>query len=67
MGLSKLLTDLGSDAGGDVAAMMERLIQLRADARKTKNFAVADQVRKRLTELRVTLEDRATGTLWRVD
>ena len=30
--------------------------------RKAKNFAVADQIRKRLAELGVTLEDRPGGT-----
>jgi cysteinyl-tRNA synthetase len=45
---------------------MQRLIALRAEARKAKNFAVADQIRKRLTELGITLEDRPGGTGWRV-
>ena len=45
--------------------LMQLLIELRADARKAKNFAQADLIRKRLTELGVTLEDRAGGTGWR--
>ena len=45
---------------------MQLLIDLRADARKNKNFAQADQIRQRLTELGVTIEDRAGGTGWRV-
>src|SRR5262249_38162060 len=45
-----------------VNGLMQLLIDLRADARKTKNFAVADQIRKRLGELGVTLEDRPGGT-----
>jgi cysteinyl-tRNA synthetase len=50
-----------------VAGLMQLLLDLRADARKSKNFAVADQIRKRLTELNVTLEDRPGGaTDWRV-
>jgi cysteinyl-tRNA synthetase len=44
---------------------MQLLIDLRAEARKAKNFAMADQIRKRLTEIGVTLEDRAGGTGWR--
>ena len=48
-----------------VGGLMQLLLDLRADARKAKNFAVADQIRKRLTELGVTLEDRAGGTGWR--
>jgi cysteinyl-tRNA synthetase len=44
---------------------MQLLIDLRAEARKTKNFAMADQIRKRLTDLGITLEDRPGGTGWR--
>jgi cysteinyl-tRNA synthetase len=54
--------------GGDdtlVNGLMQLLIDLRAEARKAKNFALGDQIRKRLTELGVTLEDRAGGTNWR--
>jgi cysteinyl-tRNA synthetase len=46
---------------------MHLLIDLRAEARKTKNFAMADQIRKRLGELKVTLEDRPGETGWRLD
>jgi cysteinyl-tRNA synthetase len=44
---------------------MRVLIDLRAEARKAKNFALGDQVRKRLAELGVSLEDRPGGTIWR--
>ena len=37
---------------------------LRLDA---KNFALADQIRQRLTQLGVTLEDRPGGTGWRIE
>jgi cysteinyl-tRNA synthetase len=43
------------------------LIDLRAKLRKEKNFGLADEIRKRLTELGVTLEDRADGTRWRIE
>jgi cysteinyl-tRNA synthetase len=49
-----------------VEGLMQLLLDLRADARKNKNFAVADQIRKRLADLNVTLEDRPGGTGWRV-
>jgi len=48
-----------------VDGLMQLLLDLRAEARRGKNFAVADQIRKRLTELGVTLEDRPGGTGWR--
>ena len=49
-----------------VAGLMRLLLDLRAEARKGKNFALADQIRKRLAELGVTLEDRPGGTGWRL-
>jgi cysteinyl-tRNA synthetase len=65
--LLALAAELGVTAGGDPAATMAAFIQARADARKAKNFALGDQIRKRLTELGVTLEDRPGGkTNWRV-
>ena len=45
---------------------MQLLIDLRAEARKAKNFALADQIRQRLGQIGVTLEDRPGGTGWRV-
>ena len=45
--------------------LMGLLIHLRQDARKNKNFAIADNIRDGLTKIGVTLEDRADGTVWR--
>ena len=50
---------------GVVDGLMQLIIQIRADARKTKNFAVADLIRNKLNELKITLEDRTDQTLWR--
>lgn len=50
---------------GLVDGLMQLIIQIRADARKAKNFSVADLVRNKLTELKITLEDRVDKTLWR--
>jgi cysteinyl-tRNA synthetase len=44
--------------------LMDLLIEVRADARKAKNFAAADKIRQRLAELGVVLEDRPGGTEW---
>jgi cysteinyl-tRNA synthetase len=54
-------------AGEDqlVDALMQLVIELRAEARKAKNFALADQIRQRLGQIGVTLEDRPGGTGWR--
>jgi len=45
--------------------LMDLVIRLRAELRKAKNFALADQLRKDLTAIGITLEDRADGTVWR--
>src|SRR5713101_7147436 len=45
-----------------VGGLMQLFIDLRAEARKSKNFALADQIRQRLGQLGITLEDRPGGT-----
>jgi cysteinyl-tRNA synthetase len=53
----------GADEGL-VAKLMELVIEIRANARKAKDFATADLVRNRLGEAGVVLEDRPDGTGW---
>ena len=57
----------GGADDGFIDSLMQLLISLRAEARKAKQFEIADRVRKGLTELKVTLEDRPDGTIWRRD
>lgn len=45
---------------------MQLIIQLRADARETKNWAVADKIRDTLKELEITLKDSKDGTDWSI-
>ena len=44
-----------------VEPLMTLLIDLRRAAKKNKDFATADEIRNRLKELGVTLEDRPGG------
>ncbi|MBM4023137.1 MAG: cysteine--tRNA ligase [Planctomycetes bacterium] len=53
----------GADEGL-VAKLMELVIEIRAHARKAKDFATADLVRQRLGEAGIVLEDRPDGTGW---
>jgi cysteinyl-tRNA synthetase len=70
-GLKELLFELRPDAqdlsGLNADGIMRLLIEQRAAARKAKDFGQADLIRKRLTDLRITLEDRPGGTGWRVE
>lgn len=49
---------------GEVAEI-EALIKQRNDARKSKDWALADQARDRLNEMGIVLEDGPQGTTWR--
>lgn len=44
---------------------VEEKIRQRADARKAKDFALADQIRDQLQALNIILEDRPEGTIWK--
>jgi cysteinyl-tRNA synthetase len=57
---------IGDDTMTKVHYRVLWLIDRRAKAREGKNFALADQIRQRLSEIGVTLEDRPGGTGWRV-
>ncbi|MBC7332977.1 MAG: cysteine--tRNA ligase [Actinobacteria bacterium] len=45
---------------------IERLIRLRQEARKNKDFKLADEIRDELYEKGIILEDRREGTIWKV-
>jgi cysteinyl-tRNA synthetase len=45
--------------------LMQLIIELRAEVRKKKDFATADAIRDGLAKLKITIEDRPTGTIWR--
>ena len=69
--------EVGVKAGADITATVrratriqeneiERLIELRAAARKAKNFEEADRIRDQLAAEGVILEDQAGKTRWRL-
>jgi cysteinyl-tRNA synthetase len=57
-----------SDGGEGIdSALVEALIQKRAQARHRKDWARADEVRNQLKEMGVVVEDSPQGTTWRLD
>ena len=44
--------------------LMAMITDIRADARKSKNWAISDKIRKELTALNIKLEDTPNGTDW---
>ncbi len=55
----------GAQADDSEVAEIEALIKQRNDARKSKEWALADQARDRLNEMGIVLEDGPQGTTWR--
>ncbi|CAI1107441.1 cysteine--tRNA ligase [Serratia quinivorans] len=55
----------GAQADDGEVAEIEALIKQRNDARKAKDWALADAARDRLNEMNIVLEDGPEGTTWR--
>ena len=67
--LGLFLQPPATDSGQDqqlVDQLMMLLVELRAHARSSKDFATADRIRDGLKEIGITLEDRKEGTGWRL-
>ncbi|MBX3441451.1 MAG: cysteine--tRNA ligase [Planctomyces sp.] len=47
-----------------VEGLMQLILDIRADARKSKNWPVADKIRDALKTLQVVVEDRPDGVRW---
>jgi cysteinyl-tRNA synthetase len=52
-------------APGDAEGIMAFLISIRKDLRKARQFQLADEIRNRLNEIGITLEDTPAGTVWK--
>ena len=55
----------GPRRSGLDAALIERLIEERQEARRGRNFKRADEIRAELDRLGAIVEDKPTGTVWR--
>ena len=59
------LPGLRAKEPGTVDQLMGLIIEIRNEARKTKQFALSDAVRDGLKKIGIVLEDRPDGTGWR--
>ena len=59
MGIGQLQDNLDSE-------LIESLINDRNEARKSKDFNKADEIRNKLIEIGVEIEDTPDGTIWRI-
>lgn len=64
--ISALVTEVDPVAtkAKNANALMQQLIMIREQARKEKNWELADRIRDRLQELGIKLEDRQGETIW---
>jgi cysteinyl-tRNA synthetase len=58
---------VGGESAAILAGLVDYLIELRAEARESKDFERADGIRARLREMGVILEDGDKGTTWRLE
>ncbi|QLB14314.1 cysteine--tRNA ligase [Mannheimia granulomatis] len=56
---------LKGNTNDDETAEIEALIKQRNEAKASKNWAIADEVRDKLKAMNIVLEDTPNGTIWR--
>jgi cysteinyl-tRNA synthetase len=65
LSLSLLKEEEKDDVHEDLAAYIEEMIQKRKEAKKSKDFRLADQIRAELLEKGIMLEDTRQGVNWK--
>jgi cysteinyl-tRNA synthetase len=59
-------SDDGSTATETLRGLVEFLLELREKARKRKDFAMADEIRNRLSQLGIVVSDTKDGPTWKL-
>ncbi len=63
-GVASVADDLGVTVSDDPAATVDRLVERRSQARGDHDFALSDEIRDRLANLGIVIEDGADGSQW---
>jgi len=58
--------EITKEAAGLEESLIELLIKTRAKLRQAQKWDLADEIRARMAELGIVLEDRPEGTRWRI-
>ncbi|MFZ2360512.1 MAG: cysteine--tRNA ligase [Anaerolineae bacterium] len=66
-GVLGLQLESAQPRGAEAAPFIDLLLELRAKLRVVKQYALADEVRNRLTDLGVVVEDTREGSTWRIE
>jgi cysteinyl-tRNA synthetase len=56
---------VGTSDHSSVAEIVKLVIDLRAEARRQKQWSLSDMIRDGLKELGIVIEDKKDGTTWR--
>ena len=64
LGVLERNTQVANSGDADFEAKVNALIEVRAAARRNKDFAASDRARDELVSLGVQIKDGATGTTW---
>jgi cysteinyl-tRNA synthetase len=65
LGLEEAFITKKVQKNDELSHEIEELIKKRAEAKKAKDFATADQIRQNLKERGIILEDQSGGTVWK--
>ena len=61
------MDDTAGGAGGEVLdGLMQLVIELRQEARESKNWGISDKIRDSLKELEIQIKDGKDGTTWSI-
>ena len=62
-----LKNDLKSDTSDKLSGVVEMLIEMRKEARETKNWELSDEIRDKLAQLGIQLKDGKEGTSYSIN